>query len=140
MSHEHLCKSCVYTVPPKVGEECGNGYLYLEPKVACAGHEVNLAEPRFDGEAKYDSNTADSGDYDSIYDSSDASSDNIHLDIGDSSSTLYVEPRICNKCGEEIDYGWGFHLTPPDEDKFHLHSKCLKALLKHLIKLEKSGE
>ena len=53
MSHEHLCESCVYT-KPNIGESCGGDYLYIEPKVACAGYEKNLAKPFFGGYANCD--------------------------------------------------------------------------------------
>ena len=58
--------------------------------------------------------------------------------MSDDDYTIKLVPDICNKCGKEIESGYGFHLTPDTEGGFHLHTKCLKALLKYLIKDERN--
>lgn len=141
MGTEHLCKSCVFTRPIKVGESCGNGYLYLESKVACVGYEKDSAKPYFD-----DSNKCDSVDYGgSTFDMSDASSSDLYFDDNDSSVISIDQPKYhpieewkCARCGEVgIGKPWGMHIYgDEDYDEFHLHRDCLKALWVHLIKLE----
>ena len=126
MSHEHLCKSCAFTHPIKVGESCGNGYLYLEPKTACVGYKLQESKPMFDGAAKCDSSTYDDVD--------------LYVCDGDSSAITFAK-HDCDKCGKKLYASDGFHIWPDPDDKdddqieFHLHAKCFKRLLKKLIEL-----
>ena len=133
MGNEHLCKNCVYTIPEKSGKECGNGYLYLEPKVACVGFKA-LSSVDLYNDGCYNSSTIDGADYGM----SDASSSDLYVDPD---TTIRIATYTCDKCEKEIGHSEGFHIWPDpnDEDddqiEFHLHAKCFKWLLKKLINL-----
>ena len=136
MAIEHLCKSCLYTHPTEVGKECGNGYLYLKPKTACVGY-APISSVDLYNDGCYNSSTVDGADYGM----SDVSSGDYYINDNDSAifADISISPGNCNRCGKKIEDSHWFSLHPDgDDDPFHLHAKCAKVLLKHLIKLERN--